>query len=292
VSPDKTLQGTTEDATFDANEHVPGEGLSSEDEQAEASTLAQTTAVVKVATSEDKEYNDFVSLAKKTRSRFFCPDTFLIPKPGELLIEGVGDVDVMDKRQRIVTGKFGIYVYEVDMTTGARVACYVYLEDIKRDAKEGIPAIKAMSDLFSKSMTNRQVVPYGLKGHYLTLARKTKSYLDQLPNQLDESCHIHEAKWDFLTNDVGVVKEYIKLQLTGNEMASLQRFLQMTNILTKMPLLSWSHEIKESFISDIIPKTCLPGWISLYSGQALKDIYYPDTTLIQPHFHAFTKTGC
>jgi hypothetical protein len=40
------------------------------------------------------------------------------------------------------------------------------------------------------------------------------------------------------------------------------------------------EEIKESFISDIIPKTCLPGWISLYSGQALKDIYYPDTTLI------------
>jgi hypothetical protein len=232
-----------------------------------------------VATSEDKEYNDFVSLAKKTRSRFFCPDTLLIPMPGELLIEGVGDVDVMDNRQRIVTGKFGIYVYEVDMTTGAKVACYVYLEDIKRDNQKGISALEAMRTKFTTILTQRQV-PYGLKGEYLTLARKTKSYLDQLPNRLDESCHIHEAKWDFLTNDVGVVKEYMVLQLTEDDMASLQRFLQLTNILTKMPLLSWSHEIKESFISDIIPKTCLPGWISLNSGQTLKDIYYPDTTLI------------
>jgi hypothetical protein len=51
-----------------------------------------------------------------------------------------------------------------------------------------------------------------------------------------------------------------------------------------------SLPFKASYISDCIPKSCLPGLLAICDKNVIQ-IDYPSTTLIQPRFHAFTASG-
>ena len=53
-----------------------------------------------------------------------------------------------------------------------------------------------------------------------------------------------------------------------------------------------NHGMTASFISEIVPNSCLPGLLTLCDekGEGIK-IAYPDTNLIVINFHAFTGTA-
>ena len=158
----------------------------------------------------------FVLQARKTRSKFFLPQSLLTPTQGELLIQGVGDVEIKDQLQRITTGRFGIYAYEVDKATGNRQPVYVYLDDISTKAKGGLEALEVIRVLLSDAMIQRKV-PYGLKGTYFALVTRTQQHLEKLPDRPNGTCFVHEAKWDIRGNVLHVPAGITRLRLTEEE---------------------------------------------------------------------------
>ena len=49
--------------------------------------------------------------------------------------------------------------------------------------------------------------------------------------------------------------------------------------------------MQQGFISEIVPKSCLPGLMTLCDDRDSIKIGYPETNLIVMHFHAFTSTA-
>jgi hypothetical protein len=53
-------------------------------------------------------------------------------------------------------------------------------------------------------MNNPTEVPIGLKGKYLSTAKRTLDYLILLPDLPSETCTINESKWNFGSNVLAV----------------------------------------------------------------------------------------
>lgn len=138
------------------------------------------------------------------KSKFFCPPEHLVAASNEIEIIGVGDVTIEDAYHRVISGSFGIYAYEVDPETNVRTPVYIYPQSIKTNVEEGANALKSLETLLSAAMNNPTEVPIGLKGKYLSAAKRTLDYLILLPDLPSETCTINESKWNFESNVLAV----------------------------------------------------------------------------------------
>lgn len=138
-------------------------------------------SIVRVATESDKEHNTFVLQARQTKSMYFCPPEMHIPTSDQLEILGVGDVEVTDKRQVIITHRNGIYAKEVG-SDGKAKPVYILPDEIRVTMPRGLEALKAIHAMLKEAM-NQSTVPFGLKGSYLSQAECTLAHVSQLPDR-------------------------------------------------------------------------------------------------------------
>lgn len=135
-------------------------------------------------------------------------------------------------------------------------------------------------------------MPFGLKGNYSSFVQRALRHVTELPDVPNKTCILNDGKWDLVGNVLEVDPDVVIFKFTPEELTLLVELFNRLCITTSDPRRSYSLGIQPAFISDFAPKSCLPGLLSLCTkAAAIVQISYPNTTLIQPLFHALTLTG-
>jgi hypothetical protein len=113
-------------------------------------------------------YEGLVAQARATPSIFFAKPNYKVPEKRQIVIFGIGAVDLVDDYKRRHQGSFGVYIKELGLDDSSRPA-YIHPGSMPIDDAKARRGLIALARLLKEAMEGDNV-EFGLRGSYGALA--------------------------------------------------------------------------------------------------------------------------
>ena len=144
---------------------------------------------------------------------------------------------------------------------------HIYLDAIWTHESQGYASLEALRTFISDAIDRKDDCPYGLRGFYRNKAHTIRRYLcEVLPKRPNNSCILNLAKWDHIYNAVDVDDTLLGVtNLSGEDRSTVFDLLKALEIIGKdQPLTRLNLNMQPAYISDVVPRSCLPGMLTLW----------------------------